>query len=137
MKAFVDTSAWYAAANVKDRHHQRATELLAVGLELVTSTFVLVETWLLLQSKVGFATAEEFASYVWLGAAKIEPAETSDLEYCWRIHDAFRDQSFSLVDRTSFAMMERLAIFKVVAFDDDFVVYRYGPDRRQAFEVLR
>ena len=137
MKAFVDTSAWFAAANVKDRHHQRAIELLAAGLELVTSTFVLVETWLLLQSKVSYAMAEDFASYVRLGAAKIEPTEMSDLEYAWRVYDAFRDQSFSLVDRTSFAMMQRLGISKVVAFDDDFVIYRYGPDKRQAFEVLR
>jgi predicted nucleic acid-binding protein len=47
------------------------------------------------------------------------------------------EQSFSLVDRTSFAMMERLGISKIIAFDDDFVIYRFGPDRRQAFEVLR
>jgi uncharacterized protein len=137
MKAFVDTSAWFAAANVKDRHNQRAIELLSAGLELITSTFVLVETWLILQSKMSFAVAEDFAGYIRLGAAKIEPNEIGDLEYSWRVREAFQDQPFSLVDRTSFAMMERLQICKVVAFDDDFVIYRYGPDRRQAFEVLR
>ena len=77
------------------------------------------------------------AGYIRLGAAKIEPNEISDLEYSWRVREAFQDQPFSLVDRTSFAMMERLQISKVVTFDDDFVIYRYGPDRRQAFEVLR
>jgi predicted nucleic acid-binding protein len=137
MKAFVDTSAWFAAANVKDRHNQRAIELLSAGLELITSTFVLVETWLILQSKMSFAVAEDFAGYVRLGAAKIESNEMSDLEYSWRVREAFQDQTFSLVDRTSFAMMERLQISKVVSFDHDFVIYRYGPDRRQAFEVLR
>jgi predicted nucleic acid-binding protein len=137
MKAFVDTSAWFAAANVKDRHNQRAIELLSAGLELITSTFVLVETWLILQSKMSFAVAEDFAGYVRLGAAKIESNEMSDLEYSWRVREAFQDQPFSLVDRTSFAMMERLQISKVVSFDHDFVIYRYGPDRRQAFEVLR
>jgi uncharacterized protein len=137
MKAFVDTSAWFAAANVKDRHNQRAIELLSAGLELITSTFVLVETWLILQSKMSFAVAEDFAGYIRLGAAKIEPNEIGDLEYSWRVREAFQDQSFALVDRTSFAIMERLQISKVVAFDDDFVIYRYGPDRRQAFEVLR
>jgi len=137
MKAFVDTSAWFAAANVKDRHNQRAIELLSAGLELITSTFVLVETWLILQSKMSFAVAEDFAGYVRLGAAKIEPNEMSDLEYSWRVREAFQDQPFSLVDRTSFAIMERLQISKVVAFDLDFIIYRYGPDRRQAFEVLR
>ena len=34
-------------------------------------------------------------------------------------------------------MMERLGISRVISFDDDFVIYRFGPDRRQAFEVLR
>ena len=58
----------------------------------------------------------------------------SDLEHAWRMPSMFEDQSFSLVDRTSFAMMERPGISKVISFDDD---YRFGPDRRQAFEVLR
>jgi predicted nucleic acid-binding protein len=49
----------------------------------------------------------------------------------------FRDQRFSLVDRTSFAVMERLGVSRAIAFDDDFVVYRFGPDRRRAFEVMR
>jgi predicted nucleic acid-binding protein len=61
----------------------------------------------------------------------------SDLRRAWQMRKAFQDQSFSLVDRTSFAMMERLEISKVVTFDHDFVVYRFGADRRQAFEVLR
>jgi hypothetical protein len=34
-------------------------------------------------------------------------------------------------------MMERLEISKVISFDVDFVIYRYGPNRDRAFEVLR
>lgn len=49
----------------------------------------------------------------------------------------FADQTFSIVDRTSFAIMERLGITQAVSFDDDFVIYRYGHDRHRAFEVLR
>lgn len=134
MRAFVDTSAWFAAVHVKDRHHERAVELLRGDLELTTSTFILVETWRLLRSRMG---AETFASYVRSGAASIEPTLMSDLEHAWRMPSMFGDQSFSLVDRTSFAMMERLGISKVISFDDDFLIYRFGPDRRQAFEVVR
>ena len=137
MKAFVDTSAWFAAVHPKDRHHERAVELLSGSLELTTSTFILVETWRLLRSRMGFATAETFTNHVRSGAALIEPTLMSDLEHAWRMPSMFEDQSFSLVDRTSFAMMERLGMSKVISFDDDFVVYRFGPDRRQAFEVLR
>ena len=44
------------------------------------------------------------------------------------IRVAFSDQRFSLVDRTSFAIMERLAnLHAPSSFDDDFVIYRFGP----------
>ena len=33
--------------------------------------------------------------------------------------------------------MHRLGLERVASFDDDFLVYRYGRDRRRAFEVLR
>ena len=137
MKAFVDTSAWFAAANAKDRHHPRAIALLGAELDLVTSTFVIVETWLLLQSKISFEIAEEFTSNVRLGAAAIASVTMSDLDHAWHMPAAFSDQRFSLVDRTSFAIMQRLEISKAVTFDDDFVICRFGPDRRHAFEVLR
>jgi predicted nucleic acid-binding protein len=137
MKAFVDTSAWFAAVHVKDRHHERAAELLRGSLDLTTSTFILVETWRLLRSRMGFATAETFTDHVRFGAASIEPTLMSDREHAWRMPSMFGDQSFSLVDRTRFAMMERLAISRAISFDNDFVIYRFGPDRQQAFEVMR
>jgi predicted nucleic acid-binding protein len=137
MTVFVDTSAWFAAANVKDRHHERASGLVRAEPKLTTSTFVLVETWLLLQSKMAFSVAEDVAEYIRTGAANLEETTRSDLHHAWQMRDAFQDQSFSLVDRTSFAMMERLGISRVISFDNDFVIYRFGADRQQAFEVLR
>ena len=53
------------------------------------------------------------------------------------VRRVFPDQKFSLVDRTSFVIMERLGISRVASFDNDFVVYRYGVNRDRAFEVLR
>jgi uncharacterized protein len=137
MSVFVDTSAWFASANAKDRHHERASELLLSQAALVTSTFVLVETWLLLQSKIGYYVAESFAGLVRSGAARLEHVTTEDVENAWRIATMFRDQRFPLVDRASFAMMERLGMSKVISFDDDFIIYRFGPHRRDTFEVLR
>jgi len=107
MKAFVDSSAWFAAANVKDRHHQRASELLSTELEFVTSTFVVVETWLLLQSRIRFAVAETFADQIRQGAATLEHNTIGDMSRAAELAAAYRDQMLSLVDRTSFAMMER------------------------------
>jgi len=47
------------------------------------------------------------------------------------------DQTFSIVDRTSFVVMERLGLTRVASFDRDFAIYRYGRDRNRAFEVMR
>ena len=44
---------------------------------------------------------------------------------------------FSIVDRTSFAVIERLGLTCVASFDDDFAIYRYGRRRDKAFDVLR
>jgi len=48
----------------------------------------------------------------------------------------FPDQGFALVDRTSFAVMERLGVSRVATFDHHFAVYRFGPGRRHAFAVI-
>jgi predicted nucleic acid-binding protein len=137
MRVFVDTSAWFAAVNAKDRHHRRASELLAADFDLVTSTFIVVEAWRLLLSKLDFATAESFVERVASGAVTLEQTTMDDFHRARGLTTGFEDQEFSFVDRTSFAMMERLGIHKVISFDDDFVIYRFGPNRDRAFEVLR
>jgi hypothetical protein len=81
--------------------------------------------------------ADRFWAALRGGAATIEPVGVVDLEAAFAIGAAFPDQDFSIVDRTSFAVMERLGIHRVAAFDDNFAIYRYGPRRDRAFEVLR
>jgi hypothetical protein len=62
---------------------------------------------------------------------------SADLEAAWSIGLAFPDQDFSLVDRTSFAVMQRLGLTKAASFDEDFAVFRYGRTRDKAFEIIR
>ena len=137
MSRFVDSSAWYAAADEGDLSNARAREILAAGEPLVTTDHVLVETWLLLHHRLGRAAAERFWEGLRAGAAAIELVLAADLEAAWAIGEAFPDQDFSITDRTSFAVMERLGITRVASFDDHFAVYRYGRKRDRAFEVLR
>jgi predicted nucleic acid-binding protein len=49
---------------------------------------------------------------------------------------ALADQDFALIDRTSFAVMERLGVTQAASFDRDFALYRYGRARDRAFDVL-
>ena len=137
MSLFVDTSAWYAAADSGDRSNARAVSILSGSERLVTSDHVLIETWTLLRYRIGRDPAERFFEGLRAGVAIIESVSLADLESAWTIGRDFPDQDFSLVDRTSFAMMQRLGILSVASFDDDFAVFRFGRSRDRAFEVLR
>lgn len=137
MSLFVDTSAWYAAADRSDASHERAKAVLKAAPGLVTTDHVLVETWVLLRHRLSRAAAERFWAGLRAGAADLEFITPVDMAAAWAVAAAFPDQDFSIVDRTSFAVMERLGLTRVATFDDDFSVYRFGRARRQAFEVVR
>ena len=137
MSIFVDTSAFYAVLDRDDRHNSRSKELLARGEALLTTNYVLAEAWRLARDRLGYPVAEKFWGEIRDGGASIECILSADLEAAWAIGERFADQSFSIVDRTSFALMERLGIHRAIAFDDDFAVYRFGPRRERAFEILR
>ncbi len=98
---------------------------------------VLVQTWLLLNSRIHKEAADQFWRGVRDGAAELEKVNSADLEAAWAIGALFSDQNFSLVDRTSFAVMQRCGITRAASFDDDFAVFRYGRSREKAFEILR
>ncbi len=137
MSLFVDTSAFYAAADEDDRHNARAHEILTGDHVLATSDHVLVETWRLTRVRLGRAAAEKFWSGLRSSATTIHTVLPADLDAAWRIGELFSDQDFSIVDRTSFAVMERLGVRSVATFDEHFSIYRYGARRDRAFDVRR
>lgn len=137
MSLFVDTSAFYAVVDSSDRHHVHANSLLRDADSLVMTDHVLVESWRLIRDRGGQQSAERFWASIRGGLAAVEPVLPGDLNAAWRIGEAFPDQDFSIVDRTSFAVMERLGIASVASFDDHFSIYRFGPRRERAFDVRR
>lgn len=137
MALFVDTSVWYAAADSSDASNARAKAILKTDEPLLTTDHVLVETWTLLRYRIHIRAAERFWAGLRAGVASIEPVGTADLETAWQIGTDFRDQEFSLVDRTSFAVMRRLGITHAASFDAHFAVFRFGPKRRHAFAIIR
>jgi predicted nucleic acid-binding protein len=137
VSVFVDSSVWFAAANIRDQHNDRAKQVLGGLRAPLTSDHVVVETWLLLNSRVSRAAAEAFWRGIRKGIATVEYPTPADAEAAWAIAQRFADQTFSIVDRTSFAVMERLGVTRVASFDRDFAIYRYGRNRDKAFDVLR
>ena len=137
MSLFVDASIWYAAADSSDRSNARSKVILRSGETLVTSDHVLVETWTLLHHKLDRKAAEGFWEGLRSGIALIEAVTLADLEVAWDVGVSWRDQGFSIVDRTSFAVMRRLGIDRVASLDAHFAVFRFGPKRRQSFHVVR
>jgi predicted nucleic acid-binding protein len=137
LSIFIDSSMWFALVVARDHGNARAKSVLRDTSGHVTTDHVVVETWLLLNSRYHHHAAESFWDRIRRGPARIEYVTAADLEAAWAIGAAFPDQNFSIVDRTSFAVMERLGIARVASFDDHFAIYRHGRNRDRAFEVLR
>jgi predicted nucleic acid-binding protein len=134
---FVDSSMFYAGADRGDRSHDRAATILGAGEALLTTGHVLIETWLLLNGRLGRHAAERFWDGLRGGVARLEPVGQADLERAWAIGLDFPDQAFSLVDRTSIAVMLRLGVSRVASLDHDFAIFRFGTRKERAFEVVR
>lgn len=137
MTVFVDSSVWFASIVARDQENERAKAVLREARERLTTDHVVVETWLLLNSRHRRDAAEQFWDVIRRGAADIELVTLADLDSAWLIGKAFPDQDFSIVDRTSFAVMERLGITRAASFDAHFAVYRYGRNRDRAFQIVR
>ncbi|MBI4586241.1 MAG: PIN domain-containing protein [Planctomycetes bacterium] len=136
---FVDTGAFYAAADRSDDHHvEAALTFKARGLDgdLVTTDHVVVETWLLLQARLGRESAMRYWDAMETGVVRVIGVTSEDFVRARRIARDWPDQSFSIIDCTSFAALERLGIEEVFAFDAHFRVYRHGAARRQAFRIV-
>jgi predicted nucleic acid-binding protein len=103
----------------------------------VTTDHVLVETWLLLRNRLGREPADRFWELLRQGMVHLEPVTSADLERAWAIGEAFSDQDFSIIDRTSFVVMQRLGLERAASFDADFAVFRYGRRRDRAFTLVR
>ena len=136
---FVDTGGFYAAADEADRNHDVARaifEARGIAGDLVTSDYVFVETWCLLRARLGRKAAMRFWDAMQTGVVRTHGVSSDDLVKARRIATAWQDQDFSLVDCTSFALMERLEIQEALAFDAHFRLYRYGPRRSRAFRIF-
>ena len=120
---FVDTSAFLAALDKGDKFHPEAAKkwsALATGkTELWTTDYVRLESWSLIQRRLGAEAVMAFQDD-WLPLCKIHEVGRDGFERAaaqWRIAQR---RNLSLVDLTSFDAMRQLAIRTALAFDQHF-----------------
>jgi predicted nucleic acid-binding protein len=123
-EVFVDTGAFYAALNRKDEYHQEAVQLFTRAVEgkwqLFTSNFVVAETHALVLTRLGRDLATDWLRDVPAAVVRVTEVDESKAK---RIIFGYQDKEFSYCDATSFAVMERMRIREVMAFDPHFTQY--------------
>jgi len=122
---FVDTSAFVALRNAAEAEHERAraalSGLLAEGAALYTSNYVFAETYTALLVRVGREEAIEWGRrFRASGAVELVRLEESVEGDAWEILERHGDKSWSYVDATSFALIEREGNGEAFAFDAHF-----------------
>jgi predicted nucleic acid-binding protein len=123
MRVYIDTSAFYALLDRDDANHQRAKDVWANLLKnentLITSNYVLVETFALIQHRLGIEAVRGFQNDILplvnieFVAAELHRSGVSALLSASR-------RNLSLVDCVSFEMMRTLEIRTAFAFDPHF-----------------
>ncbi len=126
---FVDTAAFLAIENLRDAHHDEALRYqrscLKKGRPLVTSDYVLDETYTILRIRAGHPIAVQFGEALRASRLmRVEYLSPEAIESAWRVFRTYADQDFSFTDCTSFVLMERLGIEAAFTFDSHF--RRYG-----------
>lgn len=123
MRIFVDTSAFYALLDRGDENHGAAkgawTQMLDTGDPSVTSNYVLVETFALLQNRLGMAAVRGFQEDV-MPVVHVEFVSPEQHRSGISALLAADRRGLSLVDCVSFEVMRHLGIRTVFCFDTHF-----------------
>jgi hypothetical protein len=129
MKTFVDTGAFCAISDSRDDFHAVATRQFSLMLKdkhpLVTTNFVVDETYTWIRYRLGAVQALQFVRKVW-ESEKGNPAlevvtVTRALEQrAVRLLEKFADQDISYTDATSLALIQERKLTRAFTFDRHF-----------------
>ena len=123
MSVFVDTSALYALLVETEEGHEQVSEafrgLAESGRRLVTSNYVLLETTALLQNRFGLQAVRDLESGI---VPLFEIRWVSDAQHRQALERLFRmdRRGVSLVDCSSFHLMDTEGIREALSLDSDF-----------------
>lgn len=123
MTVFVDTSALYAVIDSDDDHHAAAAvvwrRLLTDGVRMVTHNYVAVETLALVQARIGMRAVATVTGAL-IPALDMHMVDAATHELAVSSCVAAGERRISLVDWTSFVVMQGMGIASAFAFDRDF-----------------
>jgi predicted nucleic acid-binding protein len=118
---FVDSSAWYALVNARDKNHLAAKRFLEASHRLLTTNFVIDETITLVLVRKGYQAAVDLGEQLWSEEqARIVWLSRADQRAAWQLFKRYSDKEFSFTDCTSFVVMERLGLAHAFAFYEHF-----------------
>ena len=122
---FVDTSAFFAIMDTKDRAHTAAIEWLGVSNDTLLSTdYVIDESLTLLRSRGQAERAIELGRDVLVSQSVVVHRLTDeDFRRSWETFYRFDDKLWSFTDCSSKVVMEQLGITKAFAFDEHFAQF--------------
>jgi predicted nucleic acid-binding protein len=120
---FVDTSGFYAVLDADDPFHRVARAAFERterdGWQLVTTNYVVHETWALVQHRLGWTAVEDFLD-VMLPLCRVEFVdEALHLQAAQQCRQS-RRRKLSLTDCLSFEVMRRLQLTEAIAQDQHF-----------------
>jgi uncharacterized protein len=131
---FLDTWGWLVLADAKDPAHAEAVaerRRRSGAGRLITTDYVLDETFTRLFSRCSFGVARQFSDALLAaepaGILKIERIGPQRFEaaYLWRVR--YRDKpGISFTDLTSFVVMKELGIREVLTADAHFTQVHLG-----------
>lgn len=131
---FVDTWGWLVLADARDPLHHRVVEerrkRTASG-SLITTDYVLDETFTRLFSRASFALADRFGQAIFAaesaGLLIIEPIDRARFDAVYRMRLRYRDKDrISFTDFTSFVVMKELGVRDALTADEHFVQVQLG-----------
>ena len=132
-KIFIDTWAWVALTNKRDSMHTQAKDiylrLKQEGYILLTSNFILDESYTLIRNRMDLETAVKFGERISAISKTnlIEIIHVTDKieEKAWKIFEKYKSQNFSFTDCTSFVVMKELDIHECFTGDEHFKIFGF------------
>jgi predicted nucleic acid-binding protein len=116
-------------ADARDNFHIRARAIERIlrraGSELVCTNYIVAETHALALNRAGRELALSILHLLNSDAVSVVRVDLEDEAAARAIIERYTDKEFSLVDATSFVVMEALGLRTAFTFDEHFAQYGF------------